>query len=211
MTVLAADLSDAARQAVLDGIDKRASTRGFWTPKLKTADPATLRLCAPHRVALLPLGRMQKEQRLLAAGKASPHSLRNLTHVLGWRFLIVNDQHEPIAAAHALVNDNGDYLLGELNEGPYVTGTFEAFQTPSVRKAMSKKFDANPFEETLLLIAPAICFVGLWVRFQREDPDFIVPLDQRYLPAFADVEPRKLLSTLFEAASAVPADSHSAG
>jgi len=211
MTLLAADLSDAARQAVLDGIDKRASTRGFWTPKLKTADPATLRLCAPHRVALLPLGRMQKEQRLLAAGKASPHSLRNLTHVLGWRFLIVNDQDEPIAAAHALMNDDGDYLLGELNEGPYVTGTFEAFQTPSVRRAMSRKLDGNPFEEALLLVAPAIYFAGLWIRFQREDPDFILPLDRSHLPAFVEVEPRKLLSTLCEASAKVPSDSHSAG
>jgi len=210
MTLLAADFSDAARQAVLDGIDKRARTRGFWTPKLKTADPASLRLCAPHRVALLPLRRMQKEQHLLAAGEA-PHSLRYLTHVLGWRFLIVNDRQQPIAAAHALVNDSGDYQLGELNEGPFVAGTFEAFQKPSVRRAMSKKLDGNPFEEALLLVAPAIHFAGLWIRFQREQPDFILPLDQRYLPAFDEVEPRKLLSILFEAASAVPADSHAAG
>jgi hypothetical protein len=211
MTISSIDFPDAARQAVLDGMSKRASARGFWTPKLKTADPASLRLCAPHRIALLPLSKMQREERLLAAGEDAPHSLRSLTQILGWRFLIINDQHVPIAAAHAFLTENGDYRLGELNEGPYVASTFEAFQSPSVRQAMSPKMDGNPFEEVLLLFAPAIYFAGLWVRFQREDPDFILPLDQSYLPAFDEVEPRKLLSTLCEAASAVPADSHSAG
>ena len=211
MTLLAADFPDAARQAVLDGIDRRARTRGFWTPKLKTADPLNLRLCAPHRVALLPLRRMQQEARLLAAGAAPPHSLRSLTLVLGWRFLIVNEQQEPIAAAHALVTDGGNYQLGELNEGPFVTGTFEAMQAPAVRSAMSPKLHGDPFEEALLLVAPAIHFAGLWIRFQREDPDFILPLDQRHLPRFAEVEPSKLLSTLCQTASAVPADRHSAG
>ena len=205
MTITAADFSDAARQAVLDGMDQRARTRGFWTPKLRDAARRPLRLCAPHRVALLSLNRMQ-----LDSGN-EPQSLRSRTHILGWRFLIINELDEPIAAAHTDLTADGTYRLGELNEGPYVGSTFEALQKPLVLEAMSRKKDGNPFEEVLLLLAPPIYFAGLWVRFQREDQDFILPLDRSHLPDFVEVEPRVLLSTLHEASAKVPRDSHSAG
>lgn len=212
MTIIAADFPNAARQAVLDGMHHRAATRGFWTPKLKYADPATLQLCVPHRVALLPLNQMQQEaQRRALPNKPAPRSLRELAFILGWRFLIINDQQKAIAAAHAFLTRSGDYRLGELNEGLYIERTLTAFQTPFVTEAMSRKIDGGAFEELLLLIAPAICFAGFWVRFQQQDQDFILPLDESHLPAFVKAEPEKLLLTLFEASTKVPSDSHSAG
>jgi hypothetical protein len=212
MTIIAADFPNAARQAVLDGMRQRATTRGFWTPKLKDADPATLRLCVPHRVALLPLNRMQQEAKRRAAPDGpAPRSLRELAFILGWRFLIINDHQEPIAAAHAFLTSSGDYRLGELNEGLYIERTLTALQTPFVTEAMSRKIDGSAFEELLLLIAPAIGFAGLWVRFQRQEEDFILPLDESYLPAFERAEPEKLLLKLLDASTMVPSDSHSAG
>ena len=133
----------SAGPASRSGSGHRASWTAAIGAKVVPRSLSESTICAPHRVALLPLNRMQKEGRLLVANATSPHSLRSLTHVLGWRFLIVNDQHQPIAAAHALVTDSGDYQLGELNEGPYVTSTFEAFQTKEVRQAMSRKLDGT--------------------------------------------------------------------
>jgi hypothetical protein len=213
MTIIAADFPDAARQAVLDGMRERAATRGFWTPKLKQADPATLQLSVPHRVALLPLNRMQQEARRLAAvpDKPAPRSLHELASILGWRFLIINDHQEPIAAAHAFQTRSGEYRLGELNEGLYIERTLTAFQTPFVTEAISRRIDGPAFEELLLLMAPAIYFTGLWVRFQRQEHDFVLPLDESYLPPFVRAEPENLILTLCEASTKIPSDSHSAG
>src|SRR6266446_3816375 len=204
MTIIAADYSNAARQAVLEGMRQRAATRGFWTPKLKHADPATLQLCEPHRVALLPLNRMQQEAKRRAAPDGpAPRSLRELAFILGWRFLIINDQQKAIAAAHAFLTSSGNYRLGELNEGLYIERTLMAMQTPFVTEAMSRKIDGSAVE-LLLLIAPAIGFAGLWVRFEQQDKDFILPLDESYFPAFERAEPEELLLKLLDASTTVP-------
>ncbi len=63
MTIPAADLPDDARDAVLAGMARRARTRGFATPKLNFAHrnhPEDLQLCAPHRMALLPLSALRR-------------------------------------------------------------------------------------------------------------------------------------------------------
>ena len=212
MTNTAADFPDVARQAVIDGMRERAATRGFWTPKLKLADPATLQVSMPHRVALLPLNRMQQEARRLAMpDKPAPRPLYELASLLGWRFLIINDHQEPIAAAHAFQTRTGAYRLGELNEGLYIERTLKAFQTPLVTEAISRRIDGSAFEELLLLIAPAMCFSGLWVRFQQQDQDFVLPLDETYLPPLVRADPGTLIWTLCEASTKIPADGHSAG
>jgi hypothetical protein len=221
MTILPADLPDDARQAVLDGMRKRARTRGFWTPKLGHAHRAhceTLQLCAPHRVALLPLSKMRHGSRHKTfAGKvpsdvARP-SLSSVAGILGWRFLIFepDDMDKPIAAAHAVLTAEGDYRLGELNEGPYVDSTLIALQTPLVREAISSKNDESTFCEPLLLLAPAIYFAGLWIRFQHAEQDFILPMDSNHLPGFVAVKPEALLALLRCESTKVLTDSASAG
>jgi hypothetical protein len=59
---------------------------------------------------------------------------------------------KPIAAAHAVLTAEGDYRLGELNEGPYVDSTLIALQTPLVREAIFSKNDESTFCEPLLLL-----------------------------------------------------------
>jgi hypothetical protein len=213
MTIIPADFPEAARRAVLHGMHQRAATRGFWTPKLKHADPTTLQLVVPHRLALLPLSRMQQEvrRRATASDKLPPRPLAELASILGWRFLIINDKHEPIAAAHAFQSRSGEYRLAELNEGIYIERTLTAYQMPFVTDAISRKIDGDTFEELLLLIAPALYFTGLWVRYEQRDKDFILPLDDSYLPGFERAGAEKLILTLLDASITVPSDSHSAG
>jgi hypothetical protein len=214
MTIIPADFPDAARRAVLEGMHQRAATRGFWTPKLKQADPATLHLAVPHRLALLPLNRMQQEVRRLrnaAPDKPPPRPLAELASILGWRFLIINGKQEPIAAAHAFQSRSGEYRLAELNEGIYIERTRTAFDMPFITDAISREVDGGTFEELLLLVAPALYFAGLWVRYEQRDKDFILPLDDSYLPGFERATAEKLVLTLLDASITVPSDSHSAG
>jgi hypothetical protein len=63
----------------------------------------------------------------------------------------------------------------------------------------------------MLLLAPAIYFAGLWIRYQDSQKDFILPMDSNLLPAFRDVKPAQLLAVLFQASLAVPTDSATAG
>ncbi|TWB93510.1 hypothetical protein FBZ93_110114 [Bradyrhizobium macuxiense] len=220
MAISAADFPDDARDAVLAGMANRARMRGFATPKLSFAHRnhrEDLELCAPHRMALLPLStlrRLAKSDRCAAkpAAKIELPALGSVATILGWRFLIYDKTVlEPIAAAHAVFTDEGGYRLAELNEGPYVTGFIKALQAPSVRRAISSDRNDHKPGEPLLLLAPAICFAGLWVRHQDHDEDFILPMDPNLLPAFTNVKPAEVLKALVHASTAVPTDSGSAG
>ncbi|NEV02290.1 hypothetical protein [Bradyrhizobium uaiense] len=220
MTISAADCPDDARDAVLAGMAKRARTRGFATPKLNFAHrkhPQDLQLCAPHRMALLPLSTLRRLAKPDGCAAKDPAkieliALSSVATILGWRFLIYDrNVVEPIAAAHAVFTDQGGYRLAELNEGPYVTGSPKALQAPSVRRAISSDRDDDKSSEPLLLLAPAIYFAGLWIRHQDTDKDFILPMDSNLLPAFVDVKPTEALTALLQASLAVPTDSATAG
>lgn len=171
MTASYLDFPDDARQAVLDGMYQRASTRGFWTPKLRCADPNALQLCYPQRVAVLPL------DRLLSAHAGA--DLEALADLLGWRFLIfeTSNTSDPIAAAFAVLTESGEYRLAELNEGQYVSNTMKAIATASSLLQGSLKPDGGDAPEALLLIVPGVYFVGLWARHHDRDQDWILPID----------------------------------
>lgn len=220
MTIPAADLPDDARDAVLAGMARRARTRGFATPKLNFAHrnhPEDLQLCAPHRMALLPLSALRRlagPDRCTAKGPAANElpALSSVATILGWRFLIYDKNVlEPIAAAHAVFTDQGGYRLAELNEGPYVTNFPKALQASAVRRAISSDRDDDKPCEPLLLLAPAIYFGGLWIRYQDSRKDFIRPMDSSLLPAFANAKPAEVLAVLLQASLAVPTDGASAG
>jgi hypothetical protein len=49
------------------------------------------------------------------------------------------------------------------------------------------------------------------VRYEQRDKDFILPLDDSYLPGFERTGAEKLVLTLLDASITVPSDSHSAG
>ncbi|MDH2386669.1 hypothetical protein [Bradyrhizobium sp. CER78] len=220
MTIPAADLPDDARDAVLAGMARRARTRGFATPKLSFAHrnhPEDLELCAPHRMALLPLSvlrRLAGPGGCVAKAPAEMElpALSSVATILGWRFLIYDKNLlEPIAAAHAVFTDQGGYRLAELNEGPYVASFLKALQAPAVRRAISSDTDDDKPCEPLLLLAPAICFAGLWIRHQDSRKDFILPMDSSHLRAFHNVDAAQVLDALLHASIAIPSDSASAG
>ncbi|MBR0894565.1 hypothetical protein JQ616_06345 [Bradyrhizobium tropiciagri] len=220
MTISAADCPDDARDAVLAGMARRARKRGFATPKLNFAHrnhPEDLQLCAPHRMALLPLSTLRRLAKpdgcaTKAPAKIELPALSSVATILGWRFLIYDKRVlEPIAAAHAVFTDQGGYRLAELNEGPYVTSSPKALQAPSVRRAISSDADDDKPNEPLLLLAPAIYFAGLWIRHHDSDKDFILPMDSNLLPAFVNVKPTQVLSVLLQASLAVPTDGATAG
>jgi hypothetical protein len=151
---------DAVRQAALEGMSRRASTRGFLTPKLRKADPKCLRLCLPHRMAFLPISELRADA-----------NLRTTARIFGWRLFISESTNvtEPIAAAHVVLTETGEYRLSELNEGQFVSSP--------IMKALQIAASEKSVLEKLLLLAPAVYFVGLWARFGNEDQDRVLPIE----------------------------------
>src|SRR5262249_39271041 len=97
--------------------------------------------------------------------------------ILGWRFFIFESKNL-IAAAHVMRTDQGELRLSELNEGPFVGNTMDALQT-ILSKSKNKGEAAGeipPFE-LLLVIAPAVYFVGWWARFDSEGVDWVLPVE----------------------------------
>jgi hypothetical protein len=198
MTASYLDLPDDARQAVLDGMYQRASTRGFWTPKLRCANRTALQLCYPQRVAVLPL------DRLLSSKPHAEADLDALAEFLGWRFLIFEtiNTSDPIAAAFAVLTESGEYRLAELNEGRYVSNTMKGIETASALLRGPLKPPGDHAPDVLLLFVPGAYFVGLWTRYDGRDRDWILPIDPTVhgLDPEKPVKPAELLGNLRKAA-----------
>jgi hypothetical protein len=185
MTASLATSPEAALKAALDGIQRRAATRGFLTPQLRKADPNALQLCLPHRLAFVPLNE------LLAGEK-----LRSAAHILGWRVFIFESKNL-IAAAHVMRTDQGELRLSELNEGQFVGGSMDALQTIFSKTENKDEGSKPPEFELLLVVAPALCFVGWWARFENEHDDWVFPVDPTTI--------RGLGSTLISSSDLIPA------
>ncbi len=180
MTVSLGNGSDAALKTALDGIRTRAAARGFVTPKLKNANPDTLQLCLPHRLGFVHLNELLADESL---------NLRRVARILGWRFFI-HASDKPIAAAHVTRTVQGELRLSELNEGQFVNNTMEALQI-----VLSEK--ENRSFELLLLVAPAVCFVGWWAQFDDERHDWVLPVTPTIHRLGPDaISPSKLLLAL---------------
>ncbi|MBX9648358.1 MAG: hypothetical protein K2X57_15045 [Xanthobacteraceae bacterium] len=198
MTASYLDFPDDARKAVLEGMYQRASTRGFWTPKLRSAHSKALQLCYPQRVAVLPL------HRLLSLKLHSEADLDALAELLGWRFLIfeTSSTSDPIAAAFAVLTESGEYRLAELNEGQYVSNTMKGIETASSLLQGPLKPDGDLVPDMLLLIVPGVYFVGLWARYDGRGQDWVLPIDPTIhgLDREKPLKPAELLANLRKAA-----------
>jgi len=180
---------DAVQKAAIDGMRKRASARGFFTPKLRKANLSAIELRHPHRVAFVPLNAL-----------LSGANLSEATRIAGWRLFISESTNlnEPIAAAYVALTNSGGYRLSELNEGQFVASTMNAFQTLlSGDQAAFREESQSPAFELLLLTVPAVYFVGLWARFDCEDDDWVLPVHPttRGLKC-SPISPAKLLPIL---------------
>ncbi|MGE7417153.1 hypothetical protein [Methylobacterium tarhaniae] len=179
-----------AERVVGEVLSELAARSAFRTPKLSRADPRTLSLTAPHRVAVLPLA-------LLQGGREVKPVER------GWRFLIAADG-EVIAGAEALARPDGRFAFGGLNEGPLVASFAAALQDADVRE---------PGVEARLLLTPALHVAALWVvevRPPEEERllggDVIVPIEPTHprLPARRAVTAAAYLAILRSLAAGIP-------
>jgi hypothetical protein len=101
---------------------------------------------------------------------------------------------EPIAAAHVVLTETGEYRLSELNEGQFVSG-------PIMKRLQIASSDNSAIEK-LLLLAPAVHFVGLWSRLGNEDQDEVLPVPPTIhgLP-IAPLKPAELFRALCDEAN----------
>ncbi|MET4455461.1 hypothetical protein [Bradyrhizobium sp. RT3b] len=177
MTAYFSANSQDAKKAALHGMQKRAATRGFVTPNLKKARPDDLELCWGHRLAFVQLNELPENGSIRAAARIS-----------GWRFFVV-ESGVPIAAAHVMRDVQGEFRLSELNEGQFVAGTLEALKDVFGEFGGDSKDETRlpPFE-LLLLVAPAVCFVGWWLQFEDQRYDWIVPVS----PTFSSIKSKRL-------------------
>jgi hypothetical protein len=190
MTIYPADTPDPAREAVVDGMKRRAAERGFWTPQLRSADLNALQLCYPHRVAILPL-----------SGIRPGTSLRSAAQIVGWRFLI-RDPHGYIAAALAFINDAGEYRLSELNEGTLVNES---------RLALEELSRDGPAREILLVVAPAVSVAAMWLLPKHSDKDRVLLVASPHRLDTGIIDAVKFMDKLVKLSEDVPAKALAGG
>src|SRR5690242_2738386 len=87
-----------------------AKAHGFNTPKLRDVDPASLEVTRPHRTAGLPLTSLGRDRPAAVVWR-------------GWRFIITDNEHRPLASVEFARTDTGEFRFAELNEGRYVAAT----------------------------------------------------------------------------------------
>jgi hypothetical protein len=143
-------------------------------PALQSASLSSLAISTPHRVAVLELDRI-----------LNGDSLRSAAQKKGWRFLVHNGANV-IATINTSVGRKGKHQFGHITEGPFVAGTEQA-----IRRAEALEAVQNGRFELLLLQAPAIHVVALWLRNLDNDADLIVPIR----PAPKPLQANRVLST----------------
>jgi hypothetical protein len=149
----------AAYEVVRSAMSDLASRAGFGTPSLRRADPSTLGLSTPHRVAVIPLNGLRR-------GGA----LRDVAQTTSWRFLL-HQGDRVIAAVDTIETKEGRYQFGHINEGPFTTATEEAIRRAERLDAVRK----GQFEPVLVM-APALYVVALWLQNRSGDSDWFLPL-----------------------------------
>jgi hypothetical protein len=159
MPIDPSDAPNAAIASVQQSMTERAAGRSFATSSLRNADINTLAYSMPHRVDYLPLGAIRRG-----------NNLRQVTRPAGWRFLI-HGQGEAIAAARVVMSEAEKYELGELSEGPFVSGTEKV-----IRDAENLEQVRNGHFEAVLLIAPDIHVAALWLQDRVGDADIVLPI-----------------------------------
>jgi hypothetical protein len=125
-------------------LSSRAAARAFALPRLSKATPQALSIAMPHLVVRCNVGALPGD------GIVDERPDR-------WRFLVLEGS-EPIAAATA-VRGKAGFEFGGLEEGPSVRGTADAVShAETLIDGLTGSF------EPVLLIAPTLYLVALWLR-----------------------------------------------
>jgi hypothetical protein len=184
MTLRGAAMTDESIEVVRSQLSELAGREGFPQRALNRADPAALALAAPHDVYFLGL-------RDIAAGA----SLDAAT-LVGRRVLVM-DGATPIASAE--LGERDDDFRFQANEGPFVESTAAA-----ITRAEADPELADGDYEVRVLRIPALYFMGIWLKHERDGSDVVIPLDPA--PALVDAQrkyaPDELLAELREPARA---------
>jgi hypothetical protein len=182
---------EALHQGLGHGSAKRS-----WLAELFAARGPTRFLSMPHRVAYLRLDEIRSDA-----------DLRSVARFESWRFLL----HEAVPAVQA-DEASGFALVGAatvhagtnscsgVSMGPLVAGTEEA-----VRRAEGLPRVKIGSFEAILLIAPAVYVVGLWLRDLEHRDDFVMPIPPVSAPfrAYEEMSPDVFLTALNELADKV--------
>jgi hypothetical protein len=186
----------AAYEAVQSVVSELAGKSEFRTPALRRADPRSLALSTPHRIATLPLDRLRQAK-----------DLRGSTEIRGWRFLI-HDGDRVIASTDAIVGQNGGFEFGQINEGPFNEGMEQA-----IRKAEGLPAVQRDHFEPVVLVVPALYIVALWLESLGNNADLILPLSPTpgELRALEPIKVEDFLSVARRLAERVPTDSSRPG
>jgi hypothetical protein len=149
----------AAQKAVHSMLARIVATDVDHVYALRSASPGSMAISTPHRVAVLGLDRIHKGM-----------SLRRAAQKKGWRFLVHNGD-KVVATANSTTNGKGKHGFARITDGRFVTGTERAIRRAELLEPVQKgRF------ELLLLQAPAIHVVALWLRNLDSDDDLIMPI-----------------------------------
>ena len=149
----------AAEKAVHSMLGRLIAADPDLVPALQSASLRSLAVSTPHRVAILGLDRIDNGD-----------SLRSAAQKKGWRFLVHNGK-KVVATINTSLGRKGKHQFGHITVGPFVVGTERAIRlSERLEPVKSGRF------ELLLLQAPAIHVVALWLRNLENDADLIVPI-----------------------------------
>lgn len=164
----------AAEKAVHSMLGRLIAEDPDLVPALRSASLSSLSISTPHRVAVLEVDQIDNGR-----------SLRSVAQKKGWRFLVHHGK-AVVATINTSVGRKGKHQFGHITDGPFVTGTERA-----IRRAEALEPVQNGRFELLLLQAPAIHVVALWLRNLENGADLIVPIK----PAPEPLRPNHALST----------------
>ena len=199
MTIAFPEAPSEARNAVLDALKKRAKEKSFLTPQLQGADPGKLDLRYAMRSVFLPLERIDLH--------LEPKPLHELVDAPLWWFL-VHTGKKAIAAAYG-VEGGPNWRIGEVAEGPTVEGTEHAVEAA----AKDKELQRTRYEPVLLQ-APALDVVAVWLRAPQPSADMVMPIPPSTAP-FANIyqvmKAASFVQRLYEKAANIPRNDSARG
>jgi hypothetical protein len=161
---------EAAIAAVEQAMKARLAGSAFTTSNLRQVTSGALHRSFPHRVAYLSLDQVRRG-----------HDLQDATRPGGWRFLI-HEGDKAIAAVRVVEDGAAAYRLGEFSEGAFVTGTEQ------VVRFAERELEAvrNGHFEPVLLMAPEIFVIALWLRNLEGGNDHILTIPTAAAAAAGD-------------------------
>jgi hypothetical protein len=167
-----------------------------WFAKLFAAHGPERFLSMPHRVAYLRLDEIRSDA-----------DLRSVARFESWRFLlheavpaVRTDEASGIALVGAATVHAGTNSYSGLSMGPLAAATEEA-----IRRAENHPRVKGGSFEAILLIAPAVYVIGLWLRDLKHSDDFVMPIPPVSAPfrAYEEMSPGAFLTALNELADKV--------